>query len=239
MLSQSALDRSVGVTELLRDVLPEWIVPFFELAALFGDELVVVGVLLLFVAADVYRSVRRGSDRLVSDRVAFVSAVVLGGLALTLVVKTTLGFPRPPASLQAVPREGEGFPSGHTMAATVLWGALALWGVRFSRRRRVGLAAVLIGLVGFSRLALGVHYLVDVLASVGLGIGYLVLAAAVTGREPRPAFAGAAVLGGVAVLSTGGDADGWLAFVGCVGGAVGWWLTTLPSVRKIWRSVTQ
>ncbi|SDK66238.1 phosphatase PAP2 family protein [Natronorubrum texcoconense] len=238
MLSQIALDRSVGVTEYIRDVLPEWSVQLFELAALLGDELVVVGVLLVFVTADVYRSVRRGSDRLVSDRVAFVSAVVLGGLALTLVVKTTLGFPRPPESLQAVPREGDGFPSGHTMAATVLWGALALWGARFTGRQRFGLAAVLVGLVGFSRLALGVHYLVDVLASVGLGIGYLVLAAAVTGREPRLAFAGAAVLGGVAVLSTGGDADGWLAFVGCVGGAVGWWLTTLPSVRAAWQSVT-
>ncbi|WP_440771384.1 phosphatase PAP2 family protein [Natronorubrum sp. DTA28] len=238
MLSQLALDRSVGVTEYIRDVLPEWSVPLFELAALFGDELVVVGVLLVFVTADLYRSVRRGSDRLVSDRVAFVSAVVLGGLALTLVVKTTLGFPRPPESVQAVPREGDGFPSGHTMAATVLWGALALWGARFTRRQRFGLAAILVGLVGFSRLALGVHYLVDVLASVGLGIGYLVLVAVVTGREPRLAFAGAAVLGGVAVLSTGGDADGWLAFVGCVGGAVGWWLTTLPSVRAAWQSVT-
>ena len=239
MLSQLPLDRSVGVTELLRDVLPEWSLPFFELAALFGDELVVVGVLLVFVAADVYRSVRRGSDRLVSDRVAFVSAVVLGGLALTLVVKTTLDFPRPPESLQAVPREGEGFPSGHTMAATVLWGALALWGRRFTRRQRAGLAAILIGVVGFSRLALGVHYLVDVLASVGLGIGYLALAAAILDRNPRTAFAGAALLGGVAVLSTGGDADGWLAFVGCVGGAVGWWITTLPSVRAAWQSVTQ
>ncbi|WP_440764722.1 phosphatase PAP2 family protein [Natronorubrum sp. DTA7] len=239
MLSQHALDRSVGVTELLRDSLPEWIVPLFELAALFGDELVVVGVLLVFVTADVYRSVQRGADRFVSDRVAFISAVVLGGLALTLVVKSILEFPRPPASLQAVPREGNGFPSGHTMAATVLWGALARWGVRLTRRRRFGLAAILVGLVGFSRLALGVHYLVDVVASVGLGIGYLALAAAIPHHDPKTAFAGAAVLGGAAVLSTGGDADGWLAFVGCVGGAVGWWLTTLPSVRAAWQSVTQ
>lgn len=239
MLSHLAMDRSVGVTELIRSVLPEWTVRLFELAALFGDELVVVGVLLLFVTADMYGAVRRGSDRLVSDRVAFVSAVVLGGLALTLVVKATLGFPRPPASLQAIPREGEGFPSGHTMAATVLWGALARWSVRSTRRRRLGVAAMLVGLVGFSRLALGVHYLVDVLASVGFGVGYLLLAERLTGREPKAAFAGAALLGSAAVLVSGGATDGWLAFVGCSGGAVGWWLTTRRSVRSAWKAVTQ
>ena len=96
------MTRDLGVTELLRSVLPEWTVPAFELAAMLGDELVVVAVLLTLAGADAYRSFDRGSDRLLSDRAAFVVAVVLGGLALTLVLKTAFGSPRPPDSLQAV-----------------------------------------------------------------------------------------------------------------------------------------
>ncbi|WP_306058689.1 phosphatase PAP2 family protein [Natronococcus wangiae] len=179
-----------------------------------------------------YGSVRRGSDRLVSDRTGFIVAAVLGGLALTLVLQSAFGFSRPPSSVQAISREGGGFPSGHTMAATVFWGALALWGERFTVRKRAAAATLVIGLVGFSRLALGVHYLVDVVASVWFGIGYLALAAHLTGYRPTRAFAVAASFGILAVLITGGTTDGWLASIGCLGGAAGWWAVTRPSLWK-------
>ncbi|WP_049924735.1 phosphatase PAP2 family protein [Halopiger djelfimassiliensis] len=230
------MNRSLGITELIRAALPEWTVELFELTAMLGDEFVVGGVVLLVVGADAYCSVERGSDRLVSDRTAFIGAVVLGGLALTLVLKTTFGLSRPPASIQAIPRESGGFPSGHTMAATVLWTALALWGDRWSLRRRLLAASALIGLVGFSRLALGVHYLVDVVASVGFGVSYLLLAERVTDRDPSKAFTGATLLGVLAVLVTGGTTDGWLAFGGCLGGGAGWWAVTRSVVRDGWRS---
>ncbi|WP_255194486.1 phosphatase PAP2 family protein [Natronobeatus ordinarius] len=221
------MNRDVGVTELVRTMLPEWAVPVFELIALLGDVFVVVGVLLVVAVVDVQRSVRDGSDQLLSNRTAFVLAIVLGGLALTLVLKAAFGAPRPPSSLQAVPRDGDGFPSGHTMAATVLWVALARWGQRFTARRRYQLAALAVGLVGVSRLALGVHYVVDVVASVAFGLAYLSLATRLTKQNPTLAFVGASLLGGLAVVVTGGSVDGWLAFVGCAGGATTWW-----SVRR-------
>lgn len=230
--------RGLGVTEQVRAVVPEWSVPLFELAAMFGDELLVIGVLLLYAGTNAYGSFRRGDETLLSDRTAFVLAVVLGGLALTLLLKTAFGFSRPPAELQAVPRESEGFPSGHTMAATVLWMALALWTTRSTVRRRLAGASVLIAVVAFSRLALGVHYLVDVLASVVFGVGYLVLAAILTDRDPAKAFSGAALLGTVALVVTGGSTDGVLAFVGCVGGAAGWWILSRPAVRAVVASVS-
>ncbi|APW98910.1 phosphatase PAP2 family protein [Halobiforma lacisalsi AJ5] len=232
------MTRGVGVTELLRETLPEWSVPLFEFVALLGDELLVGAVLLLLACTDAYRSFRHGDDRLLSDRTAFVLAVVLGGLAFTLALKSAFGLPRPPASLRAIPKETPGFPSGHTMAATVCWTALALWSTRWTRRRRLALAAVPIGLVAVSRLALGVHYLVDVVASIGFGVGYLILAATLTGKDPTKAFAGAAILGVAALVVTGGTTDGWLAFVGCLGGAVGWWVITRPTVRELWVSAS-
>ncbi|ELZ03362.1 phosphatase PAP2 family protein, partial [Natrialba aegyptia] len=144
------MNRNVGLTELIRETLPEWAVPAFEFIALLGDELVAVGVLALVTGVDAYRRTDREEDCLVPDRTAFVLAVVLGGLALTLILKTVFGLSRPPSSLQAIPRSGEGFPSGHAMAATVLWGALAVWSAYSTRRRRLAGAALVIGLVAVS-----------------------------------------------------------------------------------------
>jgi undecaprenyl-diphosphatase len=69
------------------------------------------------------------------------------------------------------------FPSGHSFGAAVVYGLLALLAVRVWHRSRWrwpiagGLAAVIV-LVGLSRIMLGVHYFSDVLAGIGLGLGW-------------------------------------------------------------------
>jgi membrane-associated phospholipid phosphatase len=231
--------RDLGLMRAIRNALPEWSVPVFEMAALLGDELLVVVVLIAYAGFDLYRSARRGADRPLSTQTGFVLAVVLGGLALTLLLKVAFGLPRPPESLQAVPREGNGFPSGHTMAATICWGALALWGEAADRRSRLAGAALVVVLVGFSRLALGVHYVTDLVASVLFGAGYLLAAAALLESDTDRAFLVAATLGGFALLASGGETDGMLAFVGCVGGAAGWWLLSRPEVCRLWTRVVR
>ena len=72
------------------------------------------------------------------------------------------------------------FPSGHAMAATVLYGLLAVYAVRHLRQRRsrllaASVAGVLIVLVSFSRLYLGVHYLSDVVGGIAVGVVWLTL----------------------------------------------------------------
>jgi len=230
------MNRDLGITRLIRDALPEWSLPLFELTALLGDELVVVGVLCLLALIESYRSFRRGDDQPLSDRTGFVLALVLGGLAFTLILKTVFDAPRPPASLQAVPREGEGFPSGHTMAATILWTSLALWTTRGTLTLRLLAATLLIALVAFSRLALGVHFVSDVVASVVFGAVYILLVSRLTDHRPMATFGGAVLLGTGALVVTGGSANGWLAFIGCTGGAIAWWVLTLESVRQVWVS---
>ena len=66
------------------------------------------------------------------------------------------------------------------MAATLLYGFLAAFGVRKAQAWRwrvlvVLSAGLLVVLIGFSRLYLGVHYLSDVLAGMAAGSAWLAL----------------------------------------------------------------
>ena len=62
------------------------------------------------------------------------------------------------------------FPSGHTQGAVVAWGYMA---VRFARRWFWIIAAVIAGLIAFSRMYLGVHFPQDVIAGFLIGVLYL------------------------------------------------------------------
>ena len=65
-----------------------------------------------------------------------------------------------------------GIPSGHAMVSTIAYGRIALW-VR--KRWCNTLIALLLFLIGISRIYLGVHFLSDVIAGWCLGISFLVI----------------------------------------------------------------
>src|SRR5881628_687200 len=93
---------------------------------------------------------------------------VPGGMLLNEWVKLLVHRPRPFLEGAFVDWSGYSFASGHTIGATLLYGQLALFVVpaiksRHWQRLIVLAAALLILLVGFSRIALGAHYLTDVL----------------------------------------------------------------------------
>lgn len=220
------MPRSLGVTEAIREGIPEWSISGFELLALLGDIpllIVTVGALFLADVTGVLRPAEN-EERCCSNRTMFVIATIFGGLALVVLVKAAFSAPRPPETLHAVPSSEYGFPSGHTMAATVTWGALALWVPLATRRTRVVLASAFVLLVGLSRLALGVHYLVDVVAAVSFGVFFLVVMGWVTDRRAGPAFAVAIAIAALAVLASGGSSRSLLALVGTVSAPFGWWV---------------
>ncbi|MHB1413772.1 MAG: phosphatase PAP2 family protein [Chloroflexota bacterium] len=88
-------------------------------------------------------------------------------------LKDLLQQPRPfvfDPSVQLVAADGYSLPSGHSQSAVVMWGALALW---WGKRWAWVAAIVVAGLVGLSRVYLGVHFPVDVLAGWAIGVAFL------------------------------------------------------------------
>jgi len=103
---------------------------------------------------------------------------VPGGMLLNELVKVLVHRHRPFVDGPFVDWSGYSFASGHTIGATLLYGQLALFILPIIKRRRwrtltVSSAALLIVLVGFSRIALGAHFLTDVLAAIFFGIIWL------------------------------------------------------------------
>ena len=111
----------------------------------------------------------------------FLAVVVTsaGGCLLNILLKHFFQRQRPVLENPLVTLSSYGFPSGHTMGATLFFGLLALLIAHSSRwawRHRIFAfcgAAMLIALVGISRIYLGAHYLTDVLGAIALGLAWL------------------------------------------------------------------
>lgn len=123
---------------------------------------------------------------------AGVSAFAVG--PLTIAYKDLVGRIRPDYPGAVGEAGGLSFPSGHSSGVATLVGVLlvAFWPYLAgpARRRALALAAgALAVVVAWTRLALGVHYLSDVVAGLALGGLVVVVCAAVLrpgpGREPR------------------------------------------------------
>ncbi|MDQ1423730.1 MAG: hypothetical protein QOD72_1228 [Acidimicrobiaceae bacterium] len=83
------------------------------------------------------------------------------------------------------------FPSGHTAASMVLYGAIAVLVFGLTRRAAARFWAALVAIfvpaaVAFGRLYRGMHHPTDVLVGVLLGIGALIVAALVVRRSSAP-----------------------------------------------------
>lgn len=224
--------RDVGVTVALREFLPEWLVPVFTVLSLPGDLFIIVPLMGLLYLSSVIRSVREPKPNrpLCSPATASLIAIIFGGLALIVLLESLFGSPRPPDQLMSVEASKYAFPSGHSMAATIVWSGLVLWTNRWRRYVSV-LSISVIVLVGISRLALGVHYLPDVLAGVVFGLLYTTIAWRQLESYPARAFTVSLVIALLAVGATAGSSRALLAFVGTFGAAFGWFIIESPPVR--------
>jgi membrane-associated phospholipid phosphatase len=114
---------------------------------------------------------------------------VPGGMLLNEWIKVLVHRHRPFVDGPFVDWSGYSFASGHTIGATLLYGQLLLFVLPVLKARHwrtlcIFSAVSLVLLVGFSRIALGAHFLTDVLAAIFFGIVWLMLCA-VLGKPMR------------------------------------------------------
>jgi membrane-associated phospholipid phosphatase len=105
-----------------------------------------------------------------------ITTGLIGGLIDT-VVKVLVSRPRPQLDDPVATAFGKSFPSGHAFTATALYGALLLCFLPVIARRwrgwAIGFYVVLVSAIAFSRLALGVHFVTDVVGGIVLGGAWL------------------------------------------------------------------
>lgn len=192
----------------------------------------------------------RGQQRLA----CYVGVTGLGAAILSPSVKQLVGRLRPMVETPIASEPGHSFPSGHALGSMVASGVLLLVFLPVLPHRTrcpvIAAAAALVTVIGFTRLALGVHFLSDVLAGWLLGLGWLTVTTVAfrawrrsTGLPPSSATQGLAPESAPALIPAPATAElmpvfpwrrvaallvGWVLLLGVLV-AVGWLITRGPS----------
>jgi membrane-associated phospholipid phosphatase len=120
----------------------------------------------------------------------FLAAALAGEVTIFLSTTVLIDRNRPPVSHLDDAPPTSSFPSGHTAAALVLYGALAIIALRVSSRAWPRRLAVIVGVaiplcVAFARLYRGMHFPTDVFGGAVLGLAWLVVTWAIVLRRRR------------------------------------------------------
>lgn len=120
------------------------------------------------------------------DRVGFLhlSLALIGAFAWPELLKDYFARERPDALLHLVTVRTLSFPSGHSFGAAACYATFAFFFARFVPRRSTEvfcyvLAALIVLIIGTTRIYLGVHYPTDVLAGICAGSAWAFMLAAV------------------------------------------------------------
>ncbi|WP_290809848.1 phosphatase PAP2 family protein [Halovivax sp.] len=228
----------------VRDAFPEWAAFVFAFFSYLGS--------VWFVAPAVVLAFYFGPR----DRFASWIGIVMGAYAIMVGTKGYFEVDRPgvgpaiapetlPVGIQhvyapLVEVSSTSFPSGHAMAGTAIWTMLALETDVGTRRLRLAGGAVLIVAIAVSRIAVGLHYPIDVVAGVAVALAYLVVILWLRERvraERDARAATEAVFVAVAAVSfasflVGGRVDAAALFGGSLGCLLAW--RYAPPPREPW-----
>lgn len=164
--NEEAVRLDPGITRFLLEHRTDWLNAVMRDVTWLGSNAVLIP---LIAALVIFLAVLR---RNVPGSLLAVLALA-GADLLYNVIKPIVERPRPPVAIHLVEVSSFSFPSGHATAVTACFGmAAALLAAHRSPRVKVlaGVAAaIVIVLVGFSRIYLGVHWFTDVVAGVALG----------------------------------------------------------------------
>jgi undecaprenyl-diphosphatase len=165
---------------------PSWVTPFWLYISWLGDtapRLVAAG-----LGITVLLWLRRWQGAM------FVMGVLLSGISLSTLIKAWVARPRPQLVAHFDQVSSMSFPSGHTLNSTLFYLTLALVLAPLFNQRKAqwsvyGFALISSLAIGFSRIALGVHWPSDVLASWIIAFSWLGLWVIVAKRYWPSVFA--------------------------------------------------
>lgn len=175
------MSRGIGEFQPVQEFIPEWAAILIALLTQLGD-----GWFLITLLAVLYWTRKKEQDSIL-----FLGGILACGIGLYRGLKYLFRLPRPDEPLldpELLPwlirpiyeatafHSGYGFPSGHATMATIVYFGLATVLSTGPRRLRYLLAGTVVTVVGFTRVALGVHYLVDIVVGVFLGAVLLYIA---------------------------------------------------------------
>lgn len=224
------MSRGLGAVRFAGD-LPDAVVVLAGLVTQLGDAwFVLVGIAAVFAG---HRTGLSLTDDPWRDCL-FLLGLAVGSYSLTVVLKHVFALPRPPGATTATPPgwlpavagpafeamvtgDGYGFPSGHALKSTVVYGGWALTLTVWNRRRRFVAAGVTALLVALSRVFIGVHYVVDVVAGVLVGVAVLAVLVRTGERHPGRVLAVATGLGLAAFAASFSAESALAAAAGAVG----------------------
>ncbi|BDA84117.1 phosphatase PAP2 family protein [Aureimonas sp. SA4125] len=109
-----------------------------------------------------------------------VLAAILGGFAMTSLLKLGFDRPRPDLVPHSMTTYTASFPSGHAMLSAIVYLTLAVLVARVQTRRSIKIyllttASLLTVIIGVSRVYLGVHWPTDVIAGWAAGAAWALL----------------------------------------------------------------
>jgi undecaprenyl-diphosphatase len=123
---------------------------------------------------------------------ALVAGAVVTGAVMVDLMKAAFGRLRPDAAFAEMAAQGLSFPSGHSSISAIVY--LTLGALVASTRARfieqtyiMAVSAVMTGLVGISRVALGVHWATDVMAGWAFGAAWSMVWLLLAARFARAA----------------------------------------------------
>ena len=162
---EQIMEWEISVLRFLQGLRGETLNNFFQIITATGEGVLMPGIILI-----IYWCKNKAAGLRLGFTVLF--SIVANGF-----LKNIIKAPRPFESQVVVPirahtATGYSFPSGHTQGATTFWLALM---IHVKKKWLYYLGTIMITLVALSRLYLGVHWPVDVLAAIFLGIALTII----------------------------------------------------------------
>ncbi len=145
---------------------------FFYYLSFMGSRIVFVPFVIMG-AGYLYFKFKRSQPSIV-----FISGTLLSSF-LNILIKHLVKRDRP-SLVEEVYGVGYSFPSGHAMISTVCYGIFVFYLIEIikkkpKRRLLIISTLILLLLIGYSRIALGVHYFTDVLGGYMIGLLFISL----------------------------------------------------------------